>query len=163
NRGLPMIPEFDEFPVFYFSNHHAVVGPGPVEVQKLHLDRLDFELEAAIVIGRPGKNIRVEDADAHVFGMTIMNDWSARGLQASKKEAALGPAKGKDFATSLGPYLVTMDELAPRTTASPRGARFDLRMTAHVNGVPMSSGNVKDMSWTFAEIVARASYGADLW
>jgi fumarylacetoacetate (FAA) hydrolase len=162
NRGLGMIPEFDQFPVFYFTNHQAITGPGDVAVQDLHLNQLDFELEAAIVIGNEGKNLAARDADRHVFGMTIMNDWSARALQMQEMKLNLGPAKGKDFATSLGPWLVTTDELADRTTVGPSGALFDLEMTADVNGVRVSRGNVKDMTFTFAQIVERASYGVTL-
>jgi len=162
NRGLEMIPEFDQFPIFYFTNHYGVVGPGDVEVLERHLERLDFELEAAVVIGKKGKNLSASEADAHVFGMTIMNDWSARGLQMEEMKLNLGPAKGKDFATSLGPYLVTLDELAPKTTRGPNGNVYDLEMKAHVNGVHVSTGNVKDMTWTFAQILERASYGVTL-
>lgn len=163
NRGLEMIPEFDQFPVFYFTNHQSVVGPGDVHVEPLHLDRLDFELEAAIVIGKQGKNLSVEAADAVIFGMTIMNDLSARALQMEEMKLSLGPAKGKDFATALGPCLVTIDELAPRATKTPHGAHFDLAMIARVNAVQVSRGNVKDMTWTFAQIVQRASYGVSLY
>src|SRR5207248_3801595 len=140
-------------------NHLAVTGPGDLPVQKLARDKLDFELEAAIVIGKEGRNIPASRADEHIFGYMIMNDWSARALQMEEMKLNLGPAKGKDFATSLGPCLVTMDELADRTTPGPSGASFDLEMTADVNGVRVSRGNVKDMTFTFAQIVERASYG----
>jgi fumarylacetoacetate (FAA) hydrolase len=162
NRGVPMIPEFDQFPVFYFTNHQAVTGPGDVAVEELHLNQLDFELEVACVIGRAGKNLRANEADRHVFGLTIMNDWSARALQMQEMKLNLGPAKGKDFATSIGPWLVTMDEIADRTTTGPNGASFDLAMTADVNGVRVSQGNVKDMMFTFAQILERVSYGVTL-
>jgi fumarylacetoacetate (FAA) hydrolase len=163
NRGVPMIPEFDQFPVFYFTNHQGVTGPGDVVVERLHTNQLDFELEIAAVVGRGGKNLRASDADRHIFGLTIMNDWSARALQMQEMKLNLGPAKGKDFATSIGPWLVTMDELADRTTTGPNGASFDLAMTADVNGVRVSRGNVKDMTFTFAQILERASYGAALY
>jgi fumarylacetoacetate (FAA) hydrolase len=163
NRGLEMIPEFDQFPVFYFTNHQAVVGPGDLVVEKRHLDKLDFELEAAIVVGHKGKNVPAVRADELVFGMMIMNDFSARALQMDEMKLSLGPAKGKDFATGLGPWLVTLDELAPRITRSPKGAVFDLEMRAFVNGKQLSRGNVKDMSWTFAQILERASYGVTLY
>lgn len=162
NRGVPMIPEFDQFPIFYFTNHLAVTGPGDLAVQKLALDRLDFELEGAIVIGKGGKNIPSSKADAHIFGYLIMNDWSARHLQMEEMKLNLGPAKGKDFATSLGPYLVTRDELAPKAIPGPKGERHDLRMKCFVNGKQVSDGNLKDMTWTFAQIVERASYGVEL-
>ncbi|GAC1355101.1 MAG: hypothetical protein NVSMB47_08570 [Polyangiales bacterium] len=162
NRGLDMIPEFDQFPVFYFTNHQAVVGPGDVRVMPLHLERLDFELEAAVVVGKRGRNLTAEQADAHVFGLTVMNDFSARVLQMEEMKLSLGPAKGKDFATALGPCLVTVDELQDVTSRTPNGAQYDLAMTAHVNGKQVSQGNLRDMNWTFAQILARASYGADL-
>ncbi len=162
NRGLEMIPEFDQFPVFYFTNAAGVVGPGDVHVEAAHLDRLDYELEAAIVIGKEGKNVKASAADEHIFGMTIMNDWSARALQMEEMKLNLGPAKGKDFATSLGPWLVTLDELKDRATATPNGSHFDLEMIARVNGKELSRGNVKDMTWTFAQIIERASYGVTL-
>jgi fumarylacetoacetate (FAA) hydrolase len=163
NRGLEMIPEFDQFPVFYFTNHQAVIGPGPLKVKKLHLDRLDFELEAAIVVGAEGHDLDVSGADQAIFGMTIMNDFSARALQMEEMKLSLGPAKGKDFATGLGPWLVTFDELAPRIEKTPKGARFDMEMRAFVNGAQVSRGNVKDMNWTFAQILERASYGVTLY
>jgi fumarylacetoacetate (FAA) hydrolase len=157
-----MIPEFDQFPVFYFTNHQAVVGPGELRVQKRQLERLDFELEAAVVIGTRGKNVPAAQADQLLFGMTIMNDWSARVMQMDEMKLSLGPAKGKDFATGLGPYLVTMDELESKAIRGPNGATWDLEMRAWVNGVQVSRGNVKDMTWTFAQILERASYGVTL-
>jgi fumarylacetoacetate (FAA) hydrolase len=163
NRGLEMIPEFDKFPVFYFTNHQAVVGPGDVPVRPRHLERLDFELEAAIVVGTEARDVAAADADALIFGMMIMNDFSARALQMEEMTLSLGPAKGKDFATGLGPYLVTMDELTEVMHKTPHGAHFDLGMRAYVNGVQVSSGNVKDMTWTFAQILERASYGVTLY
>jgi fumarylacetoacetate (FAA) hydrolase len=163
NRGMEMIPEFDLFPVFYFTNHQAVVGPGPVEVMPEHLNRLDYELEAAIVIGKEGRNIKASEADEYIAGYTIMNDWSARALQFEEMKLSLGPAKGKDFATAIGPYLVTRDELATKRIPSENGDRYDLSMTASLNGSPLSRGNLKDMSWTFAQIIERASYGVTLY
>ncbi len=163
NRGLEMIPEFDKFPVFYFSNHQAVTGPGDVHVRKLHTERLDFELEAAIVVGQESRDLTAESADAAIVGLTIMNDWSARALQMEEMKMSLGPAKGKDFATSLGPYLVTLDELAELATRTPKGMTFDLQMRAFVNGTQVSQGNVTDMNWTFAQILERASYGVTLY
>ncbi len=159
NRGLEMIPEFDEFPVFYFTNHNAVVGPGELGVKAKHLDKLDFELEAAIVTGKHGHDWSVEQADDAIFGLMIMNDWSARTLQMDEMKLSLGPAKGKDFATGIGPVLVTMDELAPCITNTPKGMVFDMRMRAWVNGVQVSEGNVNQMNWTFAQILERISYG----
>jgi fumarylacetoacetate (FAA) hydrolase len=163
NRGLDMIPEFDQFPVFYFTNHQAVIGPGELRVQERHLDRLDFELEAAIVVGARGRNVPAAKADALIFGLTIMNDFSARALQMDEMKLSLGPAKGKDFATGLGPYLVTVDELAPHAKGTDHGTQWSLEMRAFVNGVQVSRGNVADMNWTFAQILERASYGVTLY
>jgi fumarylacetoacetate (FAA) hydrolase len=162
NRGVPMIEEFDLFPIFYFTNHYGVIGPGPCRVLPLHLNKLDFELESAIVIGKEGRNIKAADADAHIFGYTIMNDFSARDLQMEEMKLSLGPAKGKDFATALGPWLVTRDELAEHKKPGPTGERFALEMSCHVNGVQVSKGNMADMTWTFAQIIERASYGVTL-
>lgn len=163
NRGLDMIPEFDMFPVFYFTNHQAVVGPGDVGVRELARDRLDFELEAAIVVGKRGRDLTPENADAHVFGLTIMNDLSARALQMEEMKLSLGPAKGKDFATALGPWLVTLDELSAHTTKTAKGNVYRLGMRGFVNDVQVSTGDVSDMTFTFAEILTRVSYGVDVY
>lgn len=162
NRGLEMIPEFDEFPVFYFTNHDAVIGAGPLRVGKRRLERLDFELEAAIVVGKTARNLTVQNADEAIFGLTIMNDWSARGLQMDEMKLSLGPAKGKDFATGLGPYLVTVDELQAHTRKTDRGLVFDLGMRAWVNEKLLSQGNVNQMTWTFAQILERVSDGVNV-
>lgn len=162
NRGVEMIAEFDQYPVFYFTNHHAVFGPGDVAVELDHLDKLDFELEAAVVVGKRGKNILSSEADRYIAGYTIMNDLSARTLQMEEMKLNLGPAKGKDFATTLGPWLVTPDELEPSRTISPFGHRHSLRMTARHNGRLISDGNLANMNWTFAEILERCAYGAEI-
>ncbi|MGH9441834.1 MAG: fumarylacetoacetate hydrolase family protein [Thermoanaerobaculia bacterium] len=162
NRGLPMIPEFDLFPVFYFTNHQAVIGPGELRVGGRRLEHLDFELEIAAVIGREVRNPTVEEADESIFGFTIMNDFSARVLQMEEMKLNLGPAKGKDFATALGPYLVTRDELSKRILPSPSGSILDATMTASVNGVRVSEGNADQMNWTFAQIIQRAADGVTL-
>ena len=163
NRGVPMIPEFDEFPTFYFTNHTATIGPGPCVVQKRHLDKLDFELESAIVVGREGMNVKAAEADKYIFGYTIMNDFSARAWQMEEMKMSLGPAKGKDFATALGPWLVTPDELEKFKRSGTSGDRYDLEMLAFVNGVQVSKGNMGDMHWTFAQILERVSYGTTIY
>lgn len=163
NRGVEMIPEFDQFPIFYFTNHNAVYGEGDVLVETDHLHKLDFELEAAIVIGQRGKNVQAKDADAYIAGYTIMNDWSARLLQMEEMKLNLGPAKGKDFATCIGPWLVTPDELTDVEQKSEFGLRHALRMTAKHNGELISDGNLKDMTFTFAEIIERCAYGTEIY
>jgi fumarylacetoacetate (FAA) hydrolase len=162
NRGVEMIPEFDQFPVFYFTNHNAVFGEGNILVETDHLVKLDFELECAIVIGKKGENIKTKDADNYIAGYMVMNDLSARSLQMEEMKLNLGPAKGKDFATTLGPYLVTPDELEHYKIKTPFGNKYDLEMKAFHNGSQVSSGNLKDMNWTFAQIIERASYGVEL-
>jgi len=166
NRKMDMIPEFDQYPVFYFTNHHSIRGPGEVRCMPDHFEKLDFELEVAIVVARHGRNIRAEEADAYIGGLMIMNDLSARRLQMEEMLLNLGPAKGKDFATILGPWLVTRDELN-EFEISPKeghtGKSWNLTMRCRVNGVQVSEGNLRDMDWTFAEILERASYGVDLY
>ena len=160
NRGLEMIEEFDQFPVAYFTNHQAVLGPGPLEVQEHHLLRLDYELEVAVVTGRGLKNCSLAEADAAIFGYMIMNDWSARYLQMEEMKLNLGPCKGKDFATGLGPWLVTRDELA--LEESPQGQVLKARMTCDVNGRRLSDGDASSMNWTFAQLLQRLAYGVQL-
>ena len=163
NRGAEMIAEFDQFPVFYFSNHNAMVGDGQeIELMPDHFHRLDYELEFAILIGKGGKNILSKEAEKHIAGFCILNDLSARELQMEEMKLNLGPAKGKDFANILGPYLVTPDELESKSIYTPFGKKYDLKMKCSVNGELLSEGNAKDMDWTFAEIIERASYGVEL-
>jgi fumarylacetoacetate (FAA) hydrolase len=166
NRNAPMIPEFDQFPVFYFSNHNSIKGPGEIVCMPDHLKKLDFELEVAIVICKPGKNIKAEEADQYIGGFMIMNDFSARALQSDEMKLNLGPAKGKDFATAIGPWLVTPDELEEfkiEPKEGHAGNAYNLKMIARVNGEQVSEGNLADMEWTFAEIIERASYGVQLY
>ena len=166
NRKVEMIPEFDQYPVFYFTNHHSVMGEGEVVCMPDHLEKLDFELEAAIVMAKHGRNIRAEDADEHIAGLMIMNDLSARRLQSEEMLLNLGPAKGKDFATALGPALVTLDELEKFEIPCKEnhvGKNWNLKMKCTINGKQVSEGNLGDMDWTFAEIIERASYGVDLY
>jgi fumarylacetoacetate (FAA) hydrolase len=164
NRGLPMIPEFDHFPVFYFSNALSVIGPGELRVGRRRLEHLDFELEAFCVIGRTVTNPSLGEADDAIFGYGVLNDFSARALQAEEMRLNLGPAKGKDFATAMGPWLVTKDELAAagRIVPTPKGSLVRAAMTAEVNGVEVSRGDLSDMHWTFAQIVQRAADGVTL-
>jgi fumarylacetoacetate (FAA) hydrolase len=166
NRGLEMTPVFDSFPVFYFGNHLTVQGPGSVYVMPDHCKKLDFELEAAIIISRKGKNILAQDADDYIAGLMILNDFSARTLQMEEMLLNLGPAKGKDFVTTTGPWLVTLDELVDLEVPCAIGhvgKSWNLNMSASVNGKVLSNGNLQDMEWTFAELIARASYGVQLY
>ena len=165
NRGVDMIPEFDQFPIFYFTNHNAIQGPGNIDCMPDHFEKLDFELEAAVVVGKRGRNIKASEADEYIAGYMIMNDMSARAMQMEEMRLNLGPAKGKDFSTVIGPFFVTPDELeAYKVDCKPghTGNAYNLTMTCKVNGVEVSRGNVADMDWTFAEILERCAYGTDI-
>lgn len=166
NRKVDMIAEFDQYPIFYFTNHHSILGPGDVRCMPDHFEKLDFELEAAIVICKHGRNIKAEEADEYIGGLMIMNDLSARRLQMEEMLLNLGPAKGKDFATTIGPWLVTPDELEEFEVPAKEGhtgKNWNLTMVCRVNGIQVSEGSLGDMDWTFAEIIERASYGVDLY
>ena len=130
-----------------------------------HFQKLDFELEAAIVICKAGRNIKADEADEYIGGLMIMNDFSARRLQMEEMLLNLGPAKGKDFSTAIGPWLVTpeeLEELAVPCKENHVGKSWNLSMKCWINGAQVSEGNLADMDWTFAEIIERASYGVDL-
>src|SRR5712692_2412613 len=137
SRGLDVPPEWYEIPVFYFSNPAAVYGPDDEIPYPEGTEELDYELELAAVIG----------ADGQIAGFTVMNDWSARDLQRAEMKVGLGPSKGKDFATSFGPVVVTPDEF-DGTAAT---------MVARVNGEERSRGNLADMHFSWEQIVAQAA------
>lgn len=165
NRNVNMIPEFDQYPIFYFTNHHSIQGPGDIKCMPDHFEKLDFELEAAIVICKQGRNIIAAEADEYIGGIMIMNDMSARRLQMEEMLLNLGPAKGKDFSTVIGPCLVTLDELSAYEVAPKEGhigKAWNLSMKCWVNDIQVSEGNIKEMDWTFAEIIERCAYGADI-
>ena len=165
NRKVDMIPEFDQYPIFYFTNHNSIQGPGKIVCMPDHFKKLDFELEAAIVICKPGRNIKAAEADDYIGGLMIMNDMSARTLQMEEMLLNLGPAKGKDFSTVIGPMLVTLDELKDyEVSCKPghTGKSWNLSMKCWVNNIQVSEGNLADMDWTFAEIIERCSYGVNL-
>mgnify|MGYP001170895370 FL=1 len=165
NRGLEMIKEFDEFPVFYFSNHNAIYGSqDEIKCMPSHFEKLDFELEIAIVIGKEGRNLKANEASSYIAGYMIMNDVSARGLQMKEMKLNLGPAKGKDFASVIGPYLVTPDEIKDKLIdKGGHGSIYDLKMSCFLNNQLVSEGNFKDMNWTFEQIIERVSYGATIY
>jgi 2-keto-4-pentenoate hydratase/2-oxohepta-3-ene-1,7-dioic acid hydratase in catechol pathway len=157
-RNLPVPSEWYEIPVFYFSNPGALVGDGAAIPKPASTDALDYELEVACVIGRKARDVRADEWRSVVAGFTILNDWSARDVQRKEMAVGLGPAKGKDFATSLGPALVTLDELEDRLKRSDdAGDQLDLAMEARVNGRTLSRANVKELHYTFGQMIARAS------
>jgi fumarylacetoacetate (FAA) hydrolase len=158
-RGMAMDPGWYEQPVFYFTNPAAVIGPGEEVRPPRGSSALDYELEVAAVVGRECIDLDADDPATLdvVAGFTIMNDWSARDLQRREMAQMLGPAKGKDFATSLGPWLVTPDELEGFTSGRPAG-----RMLARVNGEVWSEGELADIHFPWGRILAHASADARL-
>lgn len=158
-RGLEMVPEWYEAPVFYFTNHQQVSGPeDTIEIPR-GSSELDFELEIAAYIGKQGRNIPPELAVHYIAGYSLMNDWSARDLQRREMKVGLGPAKGKDFALTLGPAIVTPDELYDRQ----RGKGYDLAARVRLNGEELAEANWADIHWSFAEMIARASENVTLY
>jgi 2-keto-4-pentenoate hydratase/2-oxohepta-3-ene-1,7-dioic acid hydratase in catechol pathway len=153
-RGVPVPPAWERIPVFYKGNRRSVVGPDDVVPWPSYTEQMDFECEVAAVLGRGGRDLGVAEAPAHVFGYTIMNDWSARDIQREEMSCWLGPAKSKDFATSLGPWLVTPDEWSPEEPHA---------MEVAVDGEVWARGSTAGRRWSFAEMLAWASRDEDLW
>ena len=160
NRGKKVPEEWYQFPVFYFSNPNAIFGPDETIPYPSYTHALDYELEVACIISKAGINISPEQAADYIFGYTIFNDWSARDIQKKEMRVGLGPAKGKDFASSIGPWIVTPDELEHNFKGRP--GVYDLEMVARVNGEKRSQGNWKDIHYSFGEMIARASQGTYL-
>lgn len=155
-RGAAEVPEaWFRSPAFYFTNPHAAVGSGQDVPVPPDSQAFDFELEVGVVIGKDGYNLSVTEAREHIAGFTILNDWSARDLQQEEMAVGLGPAKGKDTATTLGPVIVTPDELEVHR----RGDRYDLAMEVQVNGQRIGGDTLANMAWSFAELIAYASRG----
>lgn len=153
------------YPIFYFANHNCFQGPGDIICMPEHLQKLDFELEVAIVICKAGKNIKAANADEYIGGFMIMNDISSRQATTNGLQWNLSSSKGKNFAIPIGPMLVTPDELEPyKVECKPNhtGKAYNLPMRCMVNSVQVSEGNLADMEWTFAEIIEEASYGVQL-
>jgi len=157
-RGLEMHPDWYKLPIFYFSNPTTLYGHGSIVPYPAGTEELDFELEFAIIIANGGRDIKKENADKMIAGYTILNDWSARDLQREEMQLNLGPAKGKDFANSFGPYMVTPDELTDAWDSN----KLHLRMTCHVNGKLISDGNTNDLYHSFPTMIERASMNVDL-
>ena len=149
-------PEWYEAPFFYFSNANAVVGTGEDVPVPPGCTDLDFELEVAAIIGKPGRDLSPAEAQAHIAAFTIFNDWSARDIGRREGRLGLGLSKCKDGASTVGPWLVTADELEPYRA----GDRYDLELVASVNGVPLGRDSLANMSWSFGEMVAYAARGA---
>lgn len=158
-RGLGMVEEWYKFPCFYFSNHLSIAGPEQEICFPSSSKKWDYELEVGIVIGQEGRNIQRENAFDYVFGLLILNDWSVRDIQAEEVKVGLGPAKGKDFATSMGPFIVTPEEWADRMD----GEQINLVMEAYVNEKRTSYGNLNQLYFTIPALIERASQDCTLY
>ena len=159
HRGLEMVPQWYQVPVFYFSNPVAIIGDGDPVWAPQGSAALDYELELACVIGTAARDLPADDSAMEcVAGFTVMNDWSARDIQRAEMAVGLGPSKSKDFATSLGPVVVPFDDLRDAY----RGGRLQLEMTARVNGKEYSRGNAGTMYWTWPQVLAHASRDTEL-
>lgn len=143
-RGEPMPAEWYEMPVYYKSGTRNIIGTGADVLWPSFTGRFDYELELAAVIGREGRNVKAGDALGYIAGFTVMNDFSARDVQRKEMKVRLGPAKGKDWCTGLGPWVVTTDEI---------GDPYNLRMTARVNGETWSEGNSGSLFWKFEQMI----------
>ena len=148
-------PEFFEIPTFYFSNPYGITGPYDDVPIPPGSELFDFELEVGAVVGRAGRDLTVEEAEAHIAGYVVLNDFSARDVQFHEMRMGLGPAKAKDTATSLGTVFVTADELEPHRS----GSSFDLEMQVRVNGELVGSDRLNSMAWSFPALAAYASRG----
>ena len=152
-RGNRSVPDyFYEIPVYYKMNPATIVGPGAEVAWCSGSTFMDYELELAIVVGRSGRDLQPDSVGTHIFGYTVMNDFSARDIQAREMSSGFGPAKSKDFATSIGPWVTTADSLDAA----------DLAMVARVNGEERSRGSTSSMMWSPAEMVAFVSQSEDL-
>ena len=156
-RGLEMLPEWYELAIFYFSNTGSLCGHLESVKKPASTEMLDLELEVGAVIGRDVQDASGQSAEDAIFGYTVLNDWSARDIQRHEMKCSLGPAKGKDFATSVGPWVVTKDELEDKRVGP---GRYDLVMTARKNGKEISRGNFKELYHDFTKMVERASRDA---
>jgi 2-keto-4-pentenoate hydratase/2-oxohepta-3-ene-1,7-dioic acid hydratase in catechol pathway len=153
-RGQPIPPEWYKIPVYYKGNHRTILGPDESLPWPLDTTKLDYELELACVIGRKGRDIPERQAADYIAGYTIMNDFSARDIQFQEMACRLGPAKGKDFATALGPCLVTPDEIADLDAVT---------MIARVNGQEWSRGRFGTIHWSFSQMIAHVSRGETIY
>jgi 2-keto-4-pentenoate hydratase/2-oxohepta-3-ene-1,7-dioic acid hydratase in catechol pathway len=152
-RGEAVPEAWYEMPMYYKGNHRSVFGPDQEIPWPPYTDELDFELEVGCVLGGRGRDLSKDEANRLIFGYTLMNDWSARDIQRKEMSVRLGPAKGKDFATSLGPCIVTPEDLDLSS----------VRLTARVDGETWAEGRLADMHWSFGQMIAHVSRGEDVW
>lgn len=153
-RDAPVPPYWYEAPVYYKGNHRSILGPDEVCPWPRYAQQLDFELELAMIIGRKGRDVPTDRAGGSIFGFTVLNDFSARDVQVNEMSAWLGPAKAKDFASALGPCIVTADEI---------GREPDLAMICRVNGEEWGRARSSEARWSWPDMIAHVSDSEDIW
>lgn len=159
SRGLGMIDQWFRVPIYYFTNRDSLIPSGVDLVKPDFTDKLDLEVEIGIVLSKGGRDIASSDAMDHVLGLTLMNDWSARDIWANvESKLNLGPSKSKDFATSIGPYVTTIDELDGLWN----GKSFDIGVKSYINGEQFSDSNMKDIYWGIPKLIEYCSMGTEL-
>jgi 2-keto-4-pentenoate hydratase/2-oxohepta-3-ene-1,7-dioic acid hydratase in catechol pathway len=153
-RNSPVPDYWYQAPIYYKGNHRSIIGPGAECPWPSYAQRMDFELELAMIVGQKGRDVAAASAPPYIFGFSVLNDFSARDVQAREMTAWLGPAKGKDFATALGPCIVTADEV---------GAEPDLEMICRVNGEEWGRSRSSKARWKWADMIAHVSRDEDIW
>jgi len=151
--GKPVFKEFFQMPVYFKISPLTLIGHAQEVSWPNYTDHMDYELELGLVIGKTGRNLRPQEALAHLFGVTILNDFSARNIQGAEMSSGFGPAKAKDFATALGPWITTRDEVDIT----------NLEMIARVNGEEWSRNSTSTITWKIEELIAYASKGETIW
>ena len=146
-QGAQVPPAWYEMPVYYKGNYRTLMGHEQPLNWPRYTEKLDYELELACIVGKQGMDIPVEEAERYIGGYAVLNDWSARDIQMREGSVGLGPSKGKDFGTSIGPWLVTPDEFNPSNA----------RMIARINGEVWSDNNIGNIHWSFPQMIAHVS------
>jgi 2-keto-4-pentenoate hydratase/2-oxohepta-3-ene-1,7-dioic acid hydratase in catechol pathway len=152
-EGKPIFKEFFQMPLYFKISPLTLIGHEQEVPWPNYTDHMDYELEIGLVIGKSGRNLRPQEALAHLFGVTILNDFSARNIQGSEMSSGFGPAKAKDFATALGPWITTRDEVDIT----------NLEMVARVNDEEWSRNSTSTITWKIEELIAYASKGETIW
>jgi fumarylacetoacetate (FAA) hydrolase len=161
-QALSPRDEFEESPIYYYGNPRTVVDPGELTLPARVFQRLDYQLEWAAVIGKGGRSIPAEVADEHIFGFTLVNNWASRELEEKELRLGHGPMASRDFATTVGPWVVTPLDLLDHEVRGEHGSRYDLWMRVAVGEKNLSLANARDMSWTFAQLIEAASQNVTL-
>lgn len=150
--GLNLPPAFNEMPICYEANCASVIGPEDTIVWPAYSDQLDYEFEIGFFVGRGGRNLTIEEARHAIAGVTIFNDVSARDIQIREMSLGIGPSKGKDFCSAMGPWITTLDDLD----------EWAIEMEVKINGETWSKGTSKHRHFSFAEVLVWASYCEDV-